>query len=274
MAAVITAGGTTTPAWGWCGSCGSGYGGGYGGGGGYTAGNYPPGPYGFGYSFGGCHGYSYGGGGCYGYFSTPGQVPLPLRPPETATPDKDKGKSEKPDKETRFPKQGRVLVQLPPDAKLYVDGEPVNLTPNIRNILTPELTPGRAYYYTVKAVAVRDGQTVEDTRRLVVRAGQVSQVDFRDLGVVKQEAPQAQPAHVTVHLPEGARLYVDGVAQRGTAGKRTFDTPKLEPGKSYYYTFKAELGGANRADTRRVVVQAGKDVTVDFRDVTVAATER
>jgi uncharacterized protein (TIGR03000 family) len=196
----------------------------------------------------------------------------------TGTKDKDKEKEKEPgksQKEAFNPYQGRVLVQLPPDAKLYVDGRLVNLTPDIRNVLTPALVPGEEYYYTVKAEATRDGKTVEETRRLVVRAGEVSRVDFRALGLAKKEAPAAKPARITVQLPPGARLYVDGVAQRVTAGKRTFDTPKLEPGQSYYYTFKAEMGREDKdgSETRRVIVQAGKEVTVDFRalkDVTTA----
>jgi uncharacterized protein (TIGR03000 family) len=181
-----------------------------------------------------------------------------------ATQEKAKDTSTK--KEAYYPTQGRLLVQLPPDAKLFVDGREVNLTPDIRNVVTPELTPGRDYYYTVKVAAVRDGKPVEETRQLVVRAGEVSRADFRDLGVAKKDAPAARPARITVHIPDGARLYVDGVVKPVTGGKRTFDTPKLEPGRSYYYTFKAEMGPdhQNRTETQRAVVQAGKDATVDF----------
>jgi uncharacterized protein (TIGR03000 family) len=167
-----------------------------------------------------------------------------------------------------------LLVQLPPDAKLFVDGREVNLTPEIRNVLTPELTPGRDYYYTLMVQAVRGGKPVEETRRVVVRAGQASPADFRDLGVASQELPSAKPARITVRIPEGARLYVDGVAKPVTGGRQTFNTPVLEPGKSYYYTFKAEFGQESQipAETQRVIVEAGKDVAVNFSNQKLVLT--
>jgi uncharacterized protein (TIGR03000 family) len=185
--------------------------------------------------------------------------------PGTDTKEKDKDTGTK--KEASFPKQGRLLVELPPDARLYVDGREMSLA-DIRHVLTPELTPGREYFYTLKVEAVRDGKPVEESRRLTVRAGQVSRADFRDLGLAKKEIPMARPALVTVHIPNGAQLYVDGAAQSVTAGTRTFNTPSLEPGTSYYYTFKVEMSpeDKSRSETRHVIVQSGKEVSVDFNE--------
>jgi uncharacterized protein (TIGR03000 family) len=77
-----------------------------------------------------------------------------------------------------------------------------------------------------------------------------------------------------VQLPEDGRLFVDGVAQAPARARRTFETPKLEPGKTYYYVFRADVvrDGKTESDNRRVIVQAGKDVTVDFRDMATVTT--
>jgi uncharacterized protein (TIGR03000 family) len=74
---------------------------------------------------------------------------------------------------------------------------------------------------------------------------------------------------VTVRLPEDARLFVDGVSCPLTSATRSFETPPLEPGKKYEYTLKAEVmrDGEPYSDSKRVVVQAGKEATVDFGDL-------
>jgi uncharacterized protein (TIGR03000 family) len=110
----------------------------------------------------------------------------------------------------------------------------------------------------------------------VVKAGQVSNVDFGDMSntVARSVSPGAAPARITVNLPADARLFVDDVACNLTSGTRSFETPKLNPGQDYSYILKAEVdrNGQKRSDSRRVVFQAGKEVTVDFRSLETVST--
>src|SRR5262249_40897714 len=157
----------------------------------------------------------------------------------------------------------------------FVDGQRINLPSETRTILTPALEPGRDYYYIVRAQAAREGKVVEDARRVIVRAGHSSRVEFALPTATVKSEPASRPAQITVRLPDDAKLYVDGVARTTSGGRRTFDTPNLEPGKSYYYVFKAEVvrDGQVRSEDQRVVVEAGKQVTVDFlRDPANVAT--
>ena len=64
----------------------------------------------------------------------------------------------------------------------------------------------------------------------------------------------------------------DGQAFAAT-GKQTFETPKLDKGTVYFYSMKSEQTneGETQAQTKRVCVEAGKDVTVDFRTQEVAS---
>jgi uncharacterized protein (TIGR03000 family) len=168
-----------------------------------------------------------------------------------------------------------VVVQLPADARMWVDGVPGDLTSGTRSFQTPALDRGRDYSYTIRAEATRDGRAMSQSQRVVVRAGQVTRVDFGDLTAAARVAPAATaPAHVTVHLPENARLFVDEVAYPAQSTTPTFDTPALQPGRSYYYTFRVEMAGAApaRSDSRRVEVAAGKQVDVDFRAVNRVAS--
>src|SRR5260370_2256748 len=77
--------------------------------------------------------------------------------------------------------QARLIVELPADAKLYVDDRLMQTTSERRVFNSPRLEQGQTYYYILRAEVVRDGQTLSDTKRVLVHAGEVIQASFRDL---------------------------------------------------------------------------------------------
>jgi uncharacterized protein (TIGR03000 family) len=171
---------------------------------------------------------------------------------------------------TASSRQATVVVQLPEDARLYVDGQLANLTSTTRSFLTPELEPGRQYYYTIKAEADRGGRPLAQEKRIVVEAGKVARVQLNDLGATPTVAVDRSSAEVIVKLPSDARLFVDGQLCPLASDTRTFQTPPLEAGKQYFWTLKAEVvrDGRTHAESRRLDLMAGTRVTVDFNDLT------
>jgi uncharacterized protein (TIGR03000 family) len=155
-----------------------------------------------------------------------------------------------------------VVVKADPAVEIKVNGQITARRFAEESYQSPALVPGRSYTYTVVASLTREGKTISQTKEITVQAGRRSEVDFTSLGTATTET---ESASVTVVLPEGARLTVNDVVVTAT-GKQTFQTPKLEKGKSYFYTVMAELNrdGRTVTDTRRVDVTAGKAVTIDF----------
>jgi uncharacterized protein (TIGR03000 family) len=86
----------------------------------------------------------------------------------------------------------------------------------------------------------------------------------------------ADVAQVTVRVPANARLFVDDVAVPLSSGGRTFNTPKLQPGRQYYYTMRMEVnrGGQVVRENRQVELAAGQRVEVDFTTVATATAQR
>lgn len=137
--------------------------------------------------WGGCHGCWGGCYGCacsgvYGYYAPvvdgvppaattpPGPPPgAPMPPPGTPPP---------PMKGTSIPAPATIQVSVPAQTVLYFDGVKMNSTASSRRFSTPTLEAGKAYFYNVKAEVERDGQTITTTQRVVVRAGQNTQVQF------------------------------------------------------------------------------------------------
>ena len=71
-----------------------------------------------------------------------------------------------------------VVVELPADATLTIDGEATTSTSATRVFQTPELEPGRTFHYTFKAQVERDGKVQSVTRRVEVRAGEQTPVSL------------------------------------------------------------------------------------------------
>jgi uncharacterized protein (TIGR03000 family) len=71
-----------------------------------------------------------------------------------------------------------IIVSLPAEAKLTVDGNPTTSTSARRTLITPALETANSYVYTLRAELVRDGQTLSETQQITVRGGQTTEVPF------------------------------------------------------------------------------------------------
>jgi uncharacterized protein (TIGR03000 family) len=163
--------GSATPAWHHCVGCGS--------------------SYGLGGGYDGC--------GCWGGYSRWSYCNMP--PPNMAVlggygvtggtvapgtgaggEELDKPKTNKNrDKETMVPAAAKLLVELPTNAKLFIDDRPVKAAAGEQTFDIPALEPGKVYFYELRIEMMRDGQPFTQTRRILVRAGQVARADFKDL---------------------------------------------------------------------------------------------
>jgi len=158
-----------------------------------------------------------------------------------------------------------VVVRGPEGLKITFNGKEIARKGTEDSYATPALVRGQAYTYTVTA---REGSKDAVTRTVTVRAGERSVVDFADASPAVAAAGES--ARVTVIAPRGTKLSINDSAFT-VDGSRTFETPRLEKGQRYYYTVKAEVAREGRTvnETRRIDIEAGKSVTVDF---TTAAT--
>jgi uncharacterized protein (TIGR03000 family) len=137
---------------------------------------------------GGCSGYSSCcgavascSGACYGAGAGCGGVAPMVAPPPVKPPVKPPEKVKKPPEEkeeTLAPAPATILVSLPAEAKLTVDGVATTSTSASRSFVTPVLENGKTYFYTLKAEIVREGKAVTVAKQVEVRAGEASQVSF------------------------------------------------------------------------------------------------
>lgn len=233
----------------------------------------------------GCHG-CYGCYGCYGAcyggvaLAAPvaavpgvavpaGVVPSTVVPSGATTPTQPQKQEQK--KSSSLGNSAEVVVRAPANVELTVEDQELPRTANEQAFRTPQLQPGYQYNYTFKARVVREGKTVSYTKQVKVRAGESATADFTKLATQGKDS-----ARITVKLPSDARLYVDETLCPMTTDTRSFTTPELQAGQKYYYTLKAEVvrGGETRTARKRVIVEAGKDVAVEFTDLPLQTVSR
>lgn len=75
----------------------------------------------------------------------------------------------------------RLTLELPADAKLYVDGSLVKGEGGSRNFHTPDLPAGQTFYYELKAEVTVDGRAVTEAKTVLVKAGEASTQSFGKL---------------------------------------------------------------------------------------------
>jgi uncharacterized protein (TIGR03000 family) len=190
--------------WGGCHGChggcwGVGYGACYGtcyGGWGYgvygCVGSWGYGCWGSGYACYGSWGYGPGYYGSGWETMTPGGV-APSYTPSTPMPPAGGEQLPKPTPDGKTgtglaPNRARLIVELPADAKLYIDDQAMKTTSGRRTFHTPDLQRGQTYYYMVRAEVVRDGKPLSEERRVILRAGDVVRADFNALAPAEATA--------------------------------------------------------------------------------------
>jgi uncharacterized protein (TIGR03000 family) len=90
-------------------------------------------------------------------------------------PKEEKKKSEE-EASTNAP--ATIVVTLPAEAKLTVDGNATRSTSDRRTFTTPALEAGETFVYTLRAEIIRDGQVAAQTQEVTVRGGETTNVSF------------------------------------------------------------------------------------------------
>lgn len=73
----------------------------------------------------------------------------------------------------------KLIIEVPANAKLYIDGSLTKSNSQVRHFYTPPLDPGQLYFYDVRVEFERNGQTVQQEKRIYVKAGDVFHASFK-----------------------------------------------------------------------------------------------
>lgn len=153
---------------------------------------------------GGCHGGCHGGGsgchgghgGCHGGCHTSnGNGYVVVQPRRINGAEEQSETGPMPNGQVRNgTAPATIIINLPAEARLTVDGQATTSTSGRRVFMSPPLATGSEYFYTVNAEIMRNGQPVTVTRRVAVTAGRETTVT---LDFDRDTNGNAQPRQVT-----------------------------------------------------------------------------
>jgi uncharacterized protein (TIGR03000 family) len=226
----------------------------------------------------GCTGYSIYGGtsysvvpsmgctGCYGTSSYSSPVPTGVVPGSVIE-IKEVAPAPAPiiemKKVSQSDSRAAVLVKLPADAKLYANNQLTALSSDERFFYTPALPDQAAYTYQLRVEYMRDGELVRDQQKIMVRAGEQTEVRF------EEKVTKLTTSKAIVKLPADAKLFIDEHESGMQGPVREYNTPKLQSGETYVYRFRAEVtrNGKKEVQSQLVNFKGGQPFEVDFRDL-------
>jgi uncharacterized protein (TIGR03000 family) len=100
------------------------------------------------------------GGGYVPPFLTSRDITLPRRQPSEAD------------------NKAHIWLRVPADAEVWVEGVKTKQTGETRYFFSPPLTPGKKFAYQMRIRWMKDGKPAEETKRILVQAGETIRRDF------------------------------------------------------------------------------------------------
>lgn len=179
--------------------------------------------------------------------AAPGGVPAPAPAPGTST--------------STTTVDGLLAVNVPQDAKIYVNGQATSSTGEARQYVSRNLQPGFNYSYEVRAEVVREGRTVEQVKKIDLRAGETANLAF------DFPAGNEVETSLTVHVPSEAKVFLAGNATKANGETRVFRTTGLSSSKAWNgYTVRVELerGGRTIVKEETISLKAGQSQELSF----------
>jgi len=153
-------------------------------------------------------------------------------------------------------------VTVPPDAIVFVNGVPTASMGSERRFRSDNLRPGN-YPYEVRAEIQRNGQKLVESKIVRLQTGQRNAVAF-DFSATAQAASML-PTSLTLHVPEGAKVYLGDNPTRSTGLVRHF-AAKLKPGQRYSdYKVRVETTIGGKLQTRQEVISLAAGETRELK---------
>jgi uncharacterized protein (TIGR03000 family) len=157
---------------------------------------------------------------------------------------------------------GMLIVEVPADAKIYVNGRLTSTPGEVREYVSRNLIPGFNYAYEVRAEIERDGKMVTDTKQIDVRAGEQTKLAFDLLPTAQQ-----METSITLKVPANAKVNLGGNDTNVQGETRVFRTSALAPGaewKDYKVVVSWEADGQQFTKEQTFNLKAGENKEVEF----------
>ena len=171
----------------------------------------------------------------------------------------------------------RLAVSVPADARITVNGRSTRSMGDLRRYVSRGLQPGKEYRYEIRAQVTRDGQELDETKVVSIRASDQTQLAF-NFNSAKVVAQKPVETRLTVKLPATATLKLAGAETAKSGSVRTFSTTKLAADSKwdgYRVEVTYEHDGRTLTREKTISLKGGDAMTLafEFDDTELAETK-
>jgi len=129
-----------------------------------------------------------------------------------------------------------INVNVPADAKIYVNDKVTSSTGESRRYVSRDLAPGFKFSYEIRAEKRIDGRLIRETKTVQLGSGETANLDFT-LDPENSSATEMVGApvetKVTLNVPAHAAVTLAGNPMRNLGATRVFSTLALAQGETW-----------------------------------------
>ncbi|MFN9626253.1 MAG: TIGR03000 domain-containing protein [Planctomycetota bacterium] len=157
----------------------------------------------------------------------------------------------------------QLTVDVPLNAKVFVNGNPTKATGTSRSFVSKDLSPTEAYRFEVQAVYEVDGKEVSQTKTVIAKAGSAESIVFDP-----SSSDDPVETTLTLSVPEGAKVVLANNATKSDGSMRVYRTKQLKVGEAWDdYKIQVTHNGVTKEKTIRLIGGDKLEMSFNFADI-------
>ena len=157
----------------------------------------------------------------------------------------------------------QLTVDVPMNAKVFVNGNPTKATGTSRQFVSKDLSPSEAYRFEVQAVYEVDGKEVSQTKTVIAKSGSAESLVFDP-----SSSDDPVETTLTLNVPEGASVVLANNSTKSDGNLRVYRTKQLKVGEAWDdYKIQVTLNGVTKEKTIRLIGGDKLEMSFNFADI-------
>jgi uncharacterized protein (TIGR03000 family) len=157
----------------------------------------------------------------------------------------------------------QLTVDVPMNAKVFVNGNPTKATGTSRSFVSKDLNPSEAYRFEVQAVYEVDGKEINQTKTVIAKAGSAEAMVFDP-----SESTDPVETTLTLNVPEGASVVLANNSTKSDGSLRVYRTKQLKVGEAWDdYKIQVTHNGVTKEKTIRLIGGDKLEMSFNFTDI-------
>lgn len=156
----------------------------------------------------------------------------------------------------------QLMVEVPTDAKLFVNGNATTSQGSLRRFVSRDLGNNETYRFEVQAIYKVDGKEVNQTKTVIAKSGSSEKVIFEGA-----QSDDPVETTLTLNVPAGATVVLANNPTKSDGTTRVYRTGELKTGEAWEdYKIAVTHNGITKEKTIRLIGGDKLEMSFSFAD--------